>query len=75
MVKSRTWARNKQEKPRTSYITREKENYQILLESYQKDSGAGFKGLLVVKVGQFELKYDNNYNGLKPIKMFKFKSS
>ena len=68
-----TWLRNEQDKHTASYITREKENCQILLGSYQKDSEASFKGLLVVKGGKFELKHDN-YNGLKLIKMFTLKS-
>ena len=65
------WLRNELDKPIASCITREKENFQILLGSRQKDSEASFKGS---KMGQSELKHDDNYNGLKLIKMFTLKS-
>lgn len=51
MIKSRTWARNEQDKPRTSVLPERKKNQQKLLESCQKDLGASFKGLLMVKDG------------------------
>ena len=74
MIKSRTWAKNEQDKPRISYITREKENYQILLESCQKDSRTSLKGSQWSRMGQFELNNENNCSGLKPIKMLKLKN-